>query len=89
MDDVTPDFGAIGGAGQLAQIVGALMTIVLVVAVLMLVVSAVAWAVSNSTGNWQGAHRGRVGVFVAVATAAAAGAGLAWANFLITTGEHL
>lgn len=89
MGDVTPDFGAVGGAGQLAQIVGALMTIVLVTAVLMLVVSAVTWAVSNSTGNWQGAQRGRVGVFVSIATAAACGAGLAWANFLIATGEHL
>lgn len=89
MGDVTPDFGAVNGAGQLAQVVGALMTIVLIVSVLMLIVSAVGWAISNSTGNWQGAQRGRVGVFVSAATAAVCGAGLAWANFLIVTGEHL
>lgn len=89
MGDVTPDFGAVSGAGQLAQVAGALMTIVLVVAVLMLIVSAVGWAISNSTGNWQGAQRGRVGVFVSVATAAVCGAGITWANFLLATGEHL
>lgn len=89
MGDVSPDFGAVSGAGQLAQVAGALMTIVLIAAVLMLIVSAVGWAISNSTGNWQGAQRGRVGVFVSVATAAACGAGLAWANFLIATGGRL
>lgn len=87
--DVTPDFGAVAAADELGRIIGALMTAALVISVLMLLVSAAVWAISASTGNYQGASRGRVGVLVAVLTAVAAGGGIAWANFLIATGESL
>ena len=86
---VSPDFGAVAASAELGQIVGALMTIVLILAVLMFIVSAVAWGLSNSTGSYHGATRARTGVLVAALTAAAAGAGIAWANFLIATGEGL
>lgn len=85
--DVTPDFGAVAAADELGRIIGALMTVALVISVLMLLVSAAVWAISASTGNYQGASRGRMGVLVAVLTACAAGGGIAWANFLIATGE--
>ena len=85
--DVTPDFGAVAAADELGKIIGALMTAALVISVLMLLVSAAVWAISASTGNYQGASRGRMGVLVAVLTAVAAGGGIAWANFLIATGE--
>ncbi|MBN9605069.1 MAG: hypothetical protein J0G30_00450 [Actinomycetales bacterium] len=55
----------------------------------MLVYSAIAWALSESHGNWQGAHRGKVGVLVSALTAAVAGAGLAWLNFLLGVGGGL
>lgn len=87
--DVVPDFGAVAAADELGQIIGALMTIVLVLAVLTLLVSAAVWAISASTGNYQGAARGRIGVLVAVLTAMVTGGGIAWANFLIATGESL
>lgn len=87
--DVTPDFGAVAASGELGQIIGALMTIVLVLSVMMLLISAAAWAVSASAGNYQGAARGRMGVLVSVLTALIAGGGIAWANFLISTGEQL
>lgn len=87
--DVTPDFGAVAASGELGQIIGALMTIVLVFSVMMLLISAAAWAVSASAGNYQGASRGRMGVLVSVLTALIAGGGIAWANFLIATGESL
>lgn len=85
--DVTPDFGAVAAADELGRIIGALMTVALVISVLMLLVSAAVWAISASTGNYQGASRARMGVLVAVLTAVAAGGGIAWANFLIATGE--
>ena len=85
--DVAPDFGAVAAADELGRIIGALMTVVLVISVLMLLVSAAVWAISASTGNYQGASRGRMGVLVAVLTAVASGGGIAWANFLIATGE--
>ena len=89
VSDVTPDFGAIDQTTGLTQAIGALITFVLIAAVCMLIVSAIGWALSESHGNWQGAHRGKVGVLVSVLTAALAGAGLAWLNFLIATGAQL
>ena len=89
MLDVYPDFDAVGGRSTLIGIVGALLTITLIVAVLMLIISAIVWAVSSSTGNITASTRGRVGVFVSIGAAALAGAGVAWLNFLLRVGTTL
>lgn len=86
---VFPDLGAVDGASGLADAVGALLTIVLVVAVLMLLVCAVAWAVASAHGHYQAAVKARIGVWVALGTAAMAGAGMAWVNFLLDVGTTL
>ena len=77
------------GRSTLIGIVGALLTITLIVAVLMLIISAIVWAVSSSTGNITASTRGRVGVFVSIGAAALAGAGVAWLNFLLRVGTTL
>lgn len=87
--DVFPDFGAVGGAGDLRAIVGALLMYVLVFAVLAILICAVSWAIAASSGNYQSAMRSRAGLFVAVGAAALAGAGVAWMNFLIGIGQQL
>lgn len=87
--NVFPDFGAVGASGEFASVIGALLTYVLIGAVLTLLVSAIVWAVSSSTGNPYTAQKARVGVFVALGTAALAGAGIAWANFLLTIGDRI
>lgn len=87
--DVFPDFGAIGGTGDLRAIIGALLTYVLIFAVLTILISAVTWAISSSSGNYQSALRARAGLFVGVGAAALAGAGVAWMNFLIGVGQQL
>ncbi len=87
--DVYPDFDAVGGRSTLIAIVGALLTITLIVAVLMLIICAIVWAVSSSTGNITASTRGRVGVFVSIGAAALAGAGVAWLNFLLRVGTTL
>lgn len=84
-----PDFGGLGGAADLRAIVGALLTFVLITAVLMLIVCAIVWAVASSSGNYHAATRARVGLFVAVGAAAMAGAGIAWVNFLLDLGTQL
>ena len=89
MLDVYPDFDAVGGRSTLIAIVGALLTITLIVAVLMLIICAIVWAVSSSTGNSTAATRGRAGVFVSIGAAALAGAGVAWLNFLLRVGTTL
>ncbi|EWT03793.1 MULTISPECIES: DUF6112 family protein [Actinomycetes] len=87
--DVFPDFDGLGGIGDLKQVIGALLTIVLIVAVLMVIVSAICWAFGASHGNPALASKGRVGVLVGVGAAALAGAGVAWVNWLIALGNQL
>lgn len=49
--DVFPDFDGLGGIGDLKQVIGALLTIVLIAAVLMVIVSAICWALGVLTGH--------------------------------------
>lgn len=86
---VFPDFDGLSGIGDLRTIVGALLTFVLIVAVLMLIVSAIVWAVASAHGNHSTAGKGRVGVLVALGAAVLAGAGVAWMNWLISLGQQL
>ena len=87
--DVFPDFEGLSGIGDLREVVGALLMFVLVIAVLMVIVSGVIWAVAASTGNYAAAAKGRVGVLVALGAAVLAGGGVAWMNWLIGIGRQL
>ena len=87
--DVFPDFGAVGGASELKSIVGALLTFVLILAVLMMIISGVTWALASVYGNVHTATRARLGLWVAFCAAALAGAGVAWVNFLLNVGVTL
>lgn len=87
--DVFPDFDGLGGAGQLRAIVGALLMFVLIFAVLMLILSAIVWAIASAHGNYQAAGKARAGLWVSVGAAALAGAGVAWVNFLLDVGTRL
>jgi hypothetical protein len=86
---VGPDFGAVAAAGDLSQIVGALLTVGLLAAVAMLIGCAVAWAISSHAGSWHTAMRARSGVLVALGGAVLTGGALAWANWLLDTGAAL
>lgn len=88
-NEVGPNFGAVGGSGDLRAIVGALLTYGLVVAVLMLVVSATTWALASSSGSWHVARKAKTGVLVALAGATLTGSALVWANWLLDVGAHL
>lgn len=87
--NVFPDFGAVGGTADLKQIVGALLTIILIVAVLMLIVCAIIWAIASANGNHHAATRARAGLWVAVGAAVLAGGGVTWMNFLLDLGNTL
>ncbi|POH59649.1 hypothetical protein C3B59_17305 [Cryobacterium zongtaii] len=87
--DVFPDFGAVGGAEELQNIVGALLTFVLIISVLMMIITGITWALASANGNFQTAVRARTGLWVACGAAALAGAGVAWVNFLIGIGSTL
>ncbi|WP_350351630.1 DUF6112 family protein [Microbacterium sp. A8/3-1] len=87
--NVFPDFGGLGGIDDLNVAIGAALTIILIVAVLMIIISAIAWAIATSTGNPALGAKARAGVFVAVGAAILAGAGVSWVNWLIRVGEQL
>lgn len=86
---VFPDFDGLGGIGDLKLVIGAMLMIVLIVAVLMVIVSAICWAFGASHGNPALASNGRVGVLVGVGAAALAGARVAGVNWLIALGNQL
>jgi len=87
--NVFPDFESLSGIGDLKIVIGAMLTIILIVAVLMIIVSAIIWAIATSTGNPAVAAKARAGVFVALGTAILAGGGVTWMNWLINLGEQL
>ena len=87
--DVFPDFDGLGGIGDLRAVIGALLTFVLIIAVLMLIVSAIVWAIAAANGNHAIASKGRTGVLVALGAAVLAGGGVAWMNWLIALGDQL
>lgn len=87
--DVFPDFDSLGGVGDLRSVVGALLTFVLIIAVLMVIASAIAWAIATAHGNYLAAVKARAGVLVALGVATLAGAGVAWMNWLINLGRML
>ncbi len=89
MTAVGPNFGAVAASGELARVIGALLTITLVIAVGALVVCAVTWALTASAGHWHTAMRARTGVWVALAAAVLAGGALAWTNYLLGVGARL
>lgn len=86
---VGPDFGAVGGSGDMRKVIGALLTYGLMFACLMLIVSAAAWAIASSNGSWQSASKAKAGVFVALGGAALTGGALAWTNWLLDVGAAL
>lgn len=87
--DVFPDFSSVGATDDLKTVIGALLTFVLITAVLMLIISAITWAIAASHGNYHTASKARTGLLVALGTATLAGAGVAWLNFLLDIGSRL
>ncbi|HLR93607.1 MAG TPA: DUF6112 family protein [Jiangellaceae bacterium] len=87
--DVFPDFDGLGGIGDLREVIGALLTFVLVMAVLMLIVCAIVWAIATANGNHSAATKARIGAWTALGAAVLAGGGVAWLNWLIDLGQQL
>jgi len=86
---VSPDLSAVDGNGHLGNLVGALFTYALLIAVLMLLICAAAWAFASHSGSWHHAEKAKAGVLVALGGATLTGGALIWANFLLGVGAHL
>ena len=69
MIDIDPNTDGLPGIEQLRVIVGAAMTVGLILAVLALIISAVVWGYGANSSNPHLASRGKVGVLVCLAGA--------------------
>ena len=87
--NVFPDFDGLGGIGDLRAVIGALLTFVLIVAVLMLIVSAIVWGFGANSSNPHLAGRGKIGVLVSCGAAVICGASVTLINFFWNVGQQV
>lgn len=87
--NVTPNTNGLPGIAQLREIVGAMMTIALILSVLALLVAAIVWALGANSSNPHLAGRGKVGVLVALGAAIVTGASVTLINFFWNVGQSV
>lgn len=85
--EINPNSNGLPGISQLRGIVGASMTVGLILAVLALIVSAVVWALGANSSNPHLAGRGKLGVLVGLGAAIVTGASVALVNFFWNVGQ--
>jgi hypothetical protein len=87
--NIGPNSNGLPGIGQLKSIVGASMTVGLILAVLALIVAAIIWALGSNSSNPHLASRGKLGVLVALGAAIACGASVTLVNFFWNVGQRV
>jgi len=85
--DITPNDSGLPGIGALRTVVGAVMTIGLILSVLALIVSAVVWGFGSNSSNPHLASRGKVGVVISCGAAIITGASVTLINFFWNVGQ--
>ena len=86
---ISPNSNGLPGIQQLRSIVGASMTIGLILAVLALIISAIVWALGANSSNPHLAGRGKLGVLVALGAAIVCGASVTLVNFFWNVGQQV
>lgn len=89
MIDIDPNTNGLPGIEQLRVIVGAAMTVGLILAVLALIIAAVVWGYGANSSNPHLASRGKLGVLVACGAAIVCGASVTLVNFFWTVGQSV
>lgn len=87
MIDIDPNGTGLPGIDQLRIIVGAVMTVGLILSVLALLVSAIVWGFGSNSSNPHLASRGKLGVLVACAAAIICGGAVTLINFFWNVGQ--
>ncbi|MBG0716508.1 hypothetical protein G3N18_00140 [Microbacterium sp. 2C] len=85
--DITPNDSGLPGIAALRTVVGAVMTIGLILSVLALIVSAVVWGFGSNSSNPHLASRGKVGVLISCGAAIITGASVTLINFFWNVGQ--
>lgn len=86
---INPNDSGLPGISQLRTIVGAVMTIGLVLSVLALIISAVVWGFGANSSNPHLASRGKTGVLVSCGAAILCGAAVTLVNFFWGVGQSI
>jgi hypothetical protein len=86
---IDPNSNGLPGISQLKSIVGASMTIGLVLAVLALIISAIVWALGANSSNPHLAGRGKLGVLIALGAAIVCGSSVTLVNFFWNVGQQV
>ncbi len=89
MIDINPNTDGLPGIEQLRVIVGAAMTVGLILAVLALIIAAVVWGYGANSSNPHLASRGKLGVLVACGAAIVCGASVTLVNFFWNVGQSV
>ena len=89
MIDIDPNSSGLPGIEQLRIIVGAVMTVGLILSVLALIVSAIVWAYGANSSNPHLAGRGKVGLLISCGAAVVCGASGALVNFVGGVGPQV
>lgn len=89
MIDIDPNSSGLPGIAALRTIVGATMTVGLILAVLALIVSAIVWAYGANSSNPHLAGRGKIGVLISCGAAVICGASVALVNFFWGVGQSV
>ena len=87
--NIGPNSNGLPGIGQLKNIVGASMTVGLILSVLALIISAIVWALGANSSNPHLAGRGKFGVLVGLGAAIITGASVALVNFFWNVGQQV
>ena len=87
MIDIDPNSSGLPGIDQMRIIVGAVMTVGLILSVLALIVSAIIWAYGSNSSNPHLAGRGKIGVLISCGAAVVCGASVTLINFFWGVGQ--
>src|SRR5687767_5764449 len=87
--NISPNSDGLPGIAQLRSVVGASMTIGLILAVLALIISAIVWALGANSSNPHLAGRGKLGVLVGLGAAIICGASVTLVNFFWNVGQQV
>ena len=87
--NIDPNTNGLPGINQLRTIVGAVMTIGLILSVLALIVSAIVWGFGANSSNPHLASRGKIGVLVSCGAAVICGASVTLISFFWNVGQSV
>lgn len=86
---ISPNTNGLPGIAQLREVVGAMMTIGLILSVLALLIAAIIWAMGSNSSNPHLAGRGKTGVLIALGAAIVTGASVTLVNFFWRVGQQV